>query len=468
MDEQNLSVGRNLKIATFHLGSGMSDVLTTGVWNRIMISDLGFAATPVSLLLALRYFLAPIGVWAGRMSDERTYFGFRRLFWVWLGRLMMVITTFSLGLATAQLARLGGAGHESAAFLWIVIALSMLLFSLGGAISGTNFLALIYDRAPERQRGRAVGIVWTFLLLGFTVGGITFGILLPTKPLEQQAISGLSFAPDALQTMFIVVGLFFATLWLFSVMGEERRLTPAEAAQALPLGSEEGPRRTIIQELSLVWTSRPMRYFFFFLVISMFFAFSQDSVLEPFAGDVFGVSASETNRFAAYWGVTAIVSTLVFIFWSRKNPRLTHRFMSQAGVIALIAAFAMFGAAAFFDMRAMLKPGLLVLGVGLGIWNVGALGLMMDMSPLGRAGTFLGFWTMAVTFARGGGVAAGGVVRDVWLSLTGDMAAAYGVVFVAGAVGLAISAYCLTQVNVKQFKAEAQPSSASIFAAAMD
>lgn len=402
------------------------------------------------------------------MSDERTYFGFRRLFWVWLGRLMMVVTVFSLGLATAQLARLGSVGHEGAALLWIVVALSMLLFSLGGAISGTNFLALIYDRAPEHQRGRAVGIVWTFLLLGFTVGGITFGILLPTKSPEQQAISGLSFAPDALQTMFIVVGLFFATLWLFSVLGEERRLSPQEAAQAYRHDAEQCPKRTIGQELSLVWTSRPMRYFFFFLVISMFFAFSQDSVLEPFAGDVFGVSAQETNRFSAYWGLTAIVSTLAFIFWSRKNPRLTSTSMSQIGVVALVAAFAMFGAAAFFDARGLLKPGLLVLGIGLGIWNVGALGLMMDMSPLGRAGTFLGFWTMAVTFARGGGVAVGGMMRDLCLHLTGDIAVAYGVVFVAGAVGLVISAYCLAQVNVKQFKAETQPSSASIFAAAMD
>jgi hypothetical protein len=54
--EPNLSVARNLKIAVFHLGSGMADVLTTGVWNRIMISDLGFQATPIGLLISLRYF----------------------------------------------------------------------------------------------------------------------------------------------------------------------------------------------------------------------------------------------------------------------------------------------------------------------------------------------------------------------------------------------------------------------------
>ena len=43
----------------------MADVLTTGLWNRVMISDLGYSATPVGLLLGLRYFLAPLGLWPG-------------------------------------------------------------------------------------------------------------------------------------------------------------------------------------------------------------------------------------------------------------------------------------------------------------------------------------------------------------------------------------------------------------------
>ena len=82
----HLPIKNNLKIALFHLGSGMADVITAGVWNRIMITDLGFAATPISLLVGLRYFLAPLGVWAGRISDERAVGGYRRLFWIWLGR----------------------------------------------------------------------------------------------------------------------------------------------------------------------------------------------------------------------------------------------------------------------------------------------------------------------------------------------------------------------------------------------
>ncbi len=175
--EQNLTLSRNLKIGLFHLGSGMADVVTTGIWNRIMISDLGFSATPIGLLVSLRYFLAPLGVWAGRMSDQRSIGGYRRLFWVWLGRAMMAISILALGITTAHIAR----GNAATLAIWVVISVSMLLFSLGNALSGSTFLALIYDRTNQKQRGRAVGIVWTFLLLGFTIGGILFGVMLPSS-----------------------------------------------------------------------------------------------------------------------------------------------------------------------------------------------------------------------------------------------------------------------------------------------
>src|SRR5262245_15597003 len=123
-ETEGLSVGRNIKIGFFHLGSGMADVLTSGIWNRIMISDLGFSATITGLLLALKYFLAPLGVWAGRVSDERVVGGYRRLFWVWLGRAMMVFSTLGIGFATAQLAR-----GDSNALIWMTIVVGFVLFS---------------------------------------------------------------------------------------------------------------------------------------------------------------------------------------------------------------------------------------------------------------------------------------------------------------------------------------------------
>jgi BCD family chlorophyll transporter-like MFS transporter len=461
-EERGLSVARNVKIGFFHLGSGMADVLTTGVWNRIMISDLGVAATPVSLLVSLRYFLAPLGIWAGRMSDKVRVLGFKRLFWVWFGRGLMVLSTFGLGYATSELTRsFSATGINAGIGLWLLIILSMLLFSFGNALSGTTFLALIYDRANDDQRGRAVGLVWTMLLLGFTVGGIAFSVLLP----ESETASGLSFTPDDLFMLFVVTGVVFSGLWFFSLLGEERR-RETDNRDALP-----GDERSLRSDLSLVWQNKSMRYFLFYLTLSMFFAFSQDPVLEPFAGDVFEMPASQTNRFAAYWGSTSIIGSLFFLWLSRKVPALDNIRLSQMGVVTLTLTFTLLTAAAIWQIEALLLPLLLLLGLGLGMWNIGTLGLMMDMSPSGRAGTFLGFWSMSVTLARGGGITGGGVLRDTGLLVFGDAAAGYALVFGAGMCGLLVAYYYLVHINMEKIPstaAEASSDPATALSAALD
>jgi MFS transporter, BCD family, chlorophyll transporter len=458
-ETEGLSVGRNIKIGFFHLGSGMADVLTTGVWNRIMISDLGFSATITGLLLALRYFLAPVGVWAGRVSDERAIGGYRRLFWVWLGRFMMVFSTVMLGAATAQFARSPGSIDNTA---WVFAVIAMVLFSVGSAFSGGTFLSLIYDRAPAHQRGRAVGIVWTFLLLGFTIGGIFFSIALPE---HKPDASGLSFTPDGLFGVFVMAAVIFAALWLFSLLGEEKRSTDPIAKAA---SSEHST--SLREDLKLVWQNRPMRFFLFYLTLSMFFAFSQDAILEPWAGDVFEMPVRTTSRFTAYWGSMSILGTILFLWLSRRySQRFTMTFTSQLGAGLLVATFAVFTVSSLAQIRGLVTPGLILLGLGLGVWNVGTLGLMMHLSPAGRAGTFLGFWSMAVTLARGGGVASGGLIRDILLQIGGTEATAYGVAFVAAAVGLLVSMWSLRQVDVKEFQAsQSVVNSEQVLAGAMD
>ena len=460
METQNLTPARNMKIGLFHLGSGMADVIATGIWNRIMISDLGFSATPIGLLVALRYFLAPLGVWAGRMSDRHAIFGYRRLFWVWAGRAMMTISILALGLVTADLAR----GAAADGLHWGAIIVSMLLFSLGTAFSGSTFLALIYDRSAPSQRGRAVGIVWTFLLLGFTIGGIVFGVMLPSSGTTQA--NGLKFTPETLQNLFIGAALILGALWFFSLVGEERRSKGSVAAAE---GSEHST--SLMADLKLAWSNRQTRFFFWYLALSMLFAFSQDLILEPFAGDVFGMEARITTRFAAYWGSMAILATVAFLFLSRRYKRLNNTVMSVIGVVVLVATFAVFALSSLAQIRGLVTPGLILLGLGLGFWNVGTLGMMMEMSPFGRAGTFLGFWTLVVTLARGIGVSGGGVVRDIALQLSGDLSLAYGSVFVIGAIGLAVSLWVLTRVKVDRFKVEQEQTAtdtAAVLAGALD
>ena len=342
----------------------------------------------------------------------------------------------------------------------ILIVLSMLLFSVGNAFSGSTFLALIYDRSSATQRGRAVGIVWTFLLIGFAVGGVVFGLMLPA---QKEGQTGLTFTPERLQNVFVLGGLILGALWFLSLLGEEKR---ARSAATVPSQSEYST--SIRADLKLAMSQRPMRFFFWYLALSMFFAFSQDLILEPFGGQVFGMDARITTRFTSYWASMAILGTVVFLFVARRYKWWTNTRMSVVGVALLLVTFAVFAVAAFAQIRPLVTPGLILLGLGLGIWNVGTLGLMMEMSPFGRAGTFLGFWTLVVTLARGLGVTGGGILRDLGLAASGNLPIAYGVVFALGAVGLGVSLWALRQVKVETINAEQPASSASVLAAAMD
>jgi BCD family chlorophyll transporter-like MFS transporter len=489
--QENLSISRNAKIGLFHLGSGMADVLATGVWNRIMISDLGYSATPISLLLALRYFLTPLGLWSGRISDRRTVAGYRRLFWVWLGRAMMTIGVFGLGLATAELAR----GDDSG-LMWVITVLALLLYSIGNAISGSTFLALVYDRAPEHQRGRAVGLVWAFLLTGFAFAGFFFGVLLPSTPEGTQAANTPSFTPETLQILFFVAALVLGALWFFPLLGEEKRVN---SRQNFEVADE--PKSSFRADMKLVWNNRTTRLFFWFLALSFIFVFAQDAILEPFGGDVFGIDAKHTTRFAAYWGSMAIISTLLFLWLPRRyktlsislkrikflipsvirrhlsedykwSVPLTNNSMAYMGVATIAVSYGLFAFAGLTEMRPLVTPVLILMGLGLGIWNVGTLGMMMQLSPTGRAGTFLGFWTTVEIISRGVGTSSGGIIRDVTLSLTSTLSLSYVAVFAISVVGLLAALWVLNRVNIGEFYAEYEKAKtadiASVFVGAMD
>ena len=91
----------------------------------------------------------------------------------------------------------------------------------------------------------------------------------------------------------------------------------------------------------------------------------------------------------------------------------------------------------------------------------------MDLSPDGQAGAFLGFWTLTVTFARGFGVAGGGILRDLALQLSGDHTVAYGTVFVIGCLGLAFAWLALRRADLRDF-ALGPPEREVMFAGALD
>jgi BCD family chlorophyll transporter-like MFS transporter len=420
------SVPRTMKIGTFHVGSSFVDLLTSGVLNRVLISDLGLMATPVALLSALRYLLAPLSIWAGYLSDTRPLFGMRRLPYIWLGRLPMVLSLPLLPVVTVLLA-----SDPRSLLGWGLAVFAFLIYGVGTLISGSTFLSLVRDSAPPARRGQAMSIVQIFLVVSFPVAGVVYGLLMPVY-------DPATFWRIVLIGMGIAACCFFFSLW-----GEER---PGQVRAGAV--EEHVPFPTLMREM---WADRHTRLFFLFLALGAMSAFAQDAVLEPFGGDVFGMAAGETTRFNAYWGVGVLISLIGTVALTRRRQAHEQTGTTVLGLLLTAAPLALLGFVALNEARALLIPVLFLFGLGFGIYTVGAVSLLMAMTSDRRAGAYLGLWTMAQLIFRGIGIALGGFVRDIVLAATGSFTVAYASVFMLEAVGLVACAWLLLRVDVPGF-----------------
>lgn len=425
----NLSILRNIKIGTFNIGSAFADILGSGVWNRIMIADLGYAATPVSLLLGINYFLAPLVVLTGQRSDHTNINGYRRLPWIWSGRLLIVLGFLLLPFVTVELANTGNQ------IWWFGISAALGLTAIGSLVSGSAYSALIYDRAPAHQRGRAVGVAWTMILFGFAFSGVLFARLLP------------EYSTSGVITLFTTIAVIMGGLWLFSVWGEERRLTPEERAQ---MAAEPPEARSFVHDFRQVWSKPVTRLFFLYIGLSFTGAFAQDQILEPFGAEVFDLSTGETSRFAAFWGTTALIGSIVALYLQRKVSVMNYARINRWGIYLLVSTFALLTVTALAELETLLRPTLIIFGAGLGMWNIGAWGLMVSVSSDVRVGTYFGLWTMASLLFRGGGQVLGAAIRDVTVFLTSTEALAYGLVFGLEAGILLLSLFIVNRIRFEE------------------
>jgi BCD family chlorophyll transporter-like MFS transporter len=234
-----------------------------------------------------------------------------------------------------------------------------------------------------------------------------------------------------------------ALFWFFSVLGEERG-----AAVATP-GAQQIPafRETWKAILGDVRTRR----YALFLGASAFFAFMQDSVLEPFGGDVFGLSVGETTRFNAYWGVGVLIGMLATMAFTRRWPPDRQVRTTAWGLVALGIPILVLAWSSFSLQQALVVPTLVFFGLGFGVFTVGGVSLLMAMSREQQAGSYLALWSMIQLILRGSGIALGGVLRDLALAASGSLATAYAFVFLVEGLGLIGCVALLRRVDVAGF-----------------
>jgi BCD family chlorophyll transporter-like MFS transporter len=429
-----------LRLSSFQIGSAMGDILVTSIWNRIMISHIGIPAAPVSLLIALRYLLSPLSLWAGFLSDSKPLWGKRRTSYIWLGRGMMVISLPLLGLSLGRLEVV-----QTDLVGWLSAVASSLLYGIGTLVSGSPYLALVRDSAPEDRQGFAISLVETALIICFALAGIIFSFWMKVYDLAV-------FWQMVLATA--VVGGFF---WYFAVSNAEKRIASATGTQP---GSGNRPldqnRPDFRQTFAQIWHDPRMRRFFYFLSLATLSAWVQDAILEPFGAEVFRLPIERTTRLNSYWQVATVFTLLASVYFWRKRPPELQRSIAGGGLVVMALGMLLLGMAALGRQVRLLEISLLLFGGGFGVYTFGGVSLMAVMASKREAGAYLGLWSISILVSKGTGTFLGGALRDLFLLyFDWSMGLGYGLIFILEAAGLLGAVLILTRLDVLSFAKEA-------------
>ncbi|OGO19850.1 MAG: hypothetical protein A2Z14_17820 [Chloroflexi bacterium RBG_16_48_8] len=414
-----------LRLGLFQLAAGGLSVLFLGVLNRVMRVELGLDLFTVSLLIGGGHYLgALVAIPFGFFSDTHPIAGYRRTIYILLGAMItagVLIASPWVGLW------LSGSPTTS------TLLISFLFFLIEGIstyIAGTAYLALITDRTTEEDRGQATGLVWTMLFIGIIATGISTSFVL-----DEYSFNGLV-------VLFSGGGIFAVTLGLIALFRQENR----QAVQAFQ--RSESFKRA----LRIVISSKNARWFAIFLFLSMFSLFMQDVILEPFGGEVLGLSLGETTRFNVYMGAGLIASMLfggMFLI-----TRMGKRWVTELGCWIMVGAFAGLAFSSLLTMRSGLPFIITLLGLGSGFFTVGGVALMMDMTSHKHTGLFVGAWTLVQALAKGPASLVSGGLFSVFLSLGATAGQGYGSIFILEVIGIVLSIVFLRQVAIKDFRRE--------------
>ena len=385
-----LPLSRLLRLSLFQVSVGMAITLTIGTLNRVMVVELGVSTTLVSIMIGLPLIFAPFRALIGFKSDNhRSALGWRRVPYMWFGTL---IQFGGLAFMPFALLVLSGDNHAPVALGQVAAALAFLMIGAGVQTTQTAGLALATDLASDAVRPRVVALMYSMLLVGMVVSGFLFGLLLNNfTPMRLiQVVQGA-----AALTMILNV----AALW------KQEARNPALTAAS----SDQSP-----DFLRSWWkfSDIPNAHRFLLAVGLGTVAFAmQDTLLEPYGGEILGLAVSQTTYLTA---LMAIGSLVAFALAARALTRGWDPCRLAAyGALAGLPAFTFVLMAAPLGSPILFRMGACLIGFGMGMFSVGTLTAAMGLDKEGGNGLALGAW--GAVQATGAGLAIGlaGVIRDV-------------------------------------------------------
>ncbi len=417
---------RRLQLGLIHMAVAMTLVPINSTLNRVMIKELALSATLVAAMASLPYLFSPIQVAIGSFSDRHPILGLRRSPYIALG-LLLTVTGVILSPQVAFL---------MANNFWMGLGLGILVFGAWGM--GFNFATVSYfslasEISGEKGRSRTIAIMFFMMISAIIITSIGLGRLLDP------------YSPAILERAFRIVGLTALVVGTIGLLGLEPRSPKIITVQ----GEARYGLRSLIR---IVFSNRQVTLFFWYLILLLAAILGQDILLEPFAGEAFGLSVEATTRITSIWGTCVLLSLLVA---GLLEGRVAKQTVVKSGAVAGVIAFIVIAVSGTIVNKSLFYTGVVILGLATGVSTVSNLSLMLDMTVAGQVGMFIGAWGMADALARLTGSILSGFVRDLVSRLADSPVTGYVIVFGLEAAMLLISLALLRRIDVSLFKRQA-------------
>jgi MFS transporter, BCD family, chlorophyll transporter len=388
-----LPLSRLLRLSLFQVSVGMAVVLLNGTLNRVMVLELDVPVSLVSLMVSLPLLFAPLRALIGFRSDHhRSLLGWRRVPYLWFGSMLQF---GGLAIMPFALLVLSGDTHGPA---WVGItgaALAFLLVGAGLHTTQTAGLALATDLAPEKSRPRVVALLYVMLLLGMVFSSLGFAALL--EDFSQLKLIQVIQAAAVITIVFNVVALW-----------QQEARSPAQTAPGKP--------RPSFSEswLKLRQCGRTGRLLIAVGLGTAGFSM-QDILLEPYGGQILGLSVAATTGLTAILAIGMLGAFLLASRWLDRDADPIR--LSGLGAVIGIFAFASVILASPLESTLLFRIGTGLIGFGGGLFAVGTLVAVMALAEHKASGLALGAWGAVQATAAGAAIALGGVLRDIFTEL---------------------------------------------------
>ena len=413
-----------LRIGLFQMAAGGLSVIFLGIINRLMRVELGIDLAVVSLIVGGGHYMgALVAIPFGHFSDTHRIAGYRRTIYIFLGT---IVTTTVLVLAPHMAVWLSS---DTTVLRIIITFMFFLLEGVSTFLAGTAYLALITDITTPKDRGSAAGLVWTLLMVGIIITGIT-----AASYMENYSFNRIIILCSSASIITLLLALI--ALWNQEIRSNEKISQPESLQNAF----------------KMLISFKTTRKFALFLLIGLFSFFMQDVILEPFGGEVFNLSTSQTTRFNSFLGIGLVSSML--LGGTYLIPRIGKTKVTSIGGYIIAVSFAGLAISGFSRNGQALNIIIFFLGLGAGLFTVGSIALMFDLTADRHVGLYIGAWTLVQALAKGPAAIMSGVFHKMFTSLGLASGEAYGSVFTLEAIGLLVAIYLLRKVNVQTFQEE--------------